>query len=235
VYLLYLDEAGKSGPGDPNQPWYVLGGVIVHDRSWKGLEESLNREIDQHCPPPREDRWEIHMADLHHGKRFFRKMSRDVREKLVDASLRVLEDHGARVICVGIDKRRVADHHPQEEPVEQIAYRFMLERFNIYLSRHGGELGIVVADEQREGERSTRRSHLRYRQQGTEYQLISNVIETPFFTPSHWSPLLQLADVVTYHVARKLRGQPCPVWPRLERLFDGGEDYLGKGLKLYPD
>ena len=30
VHLLYLDESGKSGPKDFSQPYYVLGGMIVH-------------------------------------------------------------------------------------------------------------------------------------------------------------------------------------------------------------
>jgi len=235
VHLLYLDESGKSGPGDRHQPWYVLGGVIVHESAWRGIGEELGREVDRIFPPPRDDRWEIHMADIHHRKRFFKGAPKAARERLIDAIYAVLELHQPTLIFVAIDKRTVKQHHPVEEPVEQIAYRYMLERFNFHVGRRKEGLGIVILDEQQEWERPTRRSHSRYLREGTEYASIEHVIETPFFTPSHWSPILQIADVVTYHVARKLRGEPCPQWRRIEPLLDCYPQYWGKGLKIYPE
>jgi hypothetical protein len=111
----------------------------------------------------------------------------------------------------------------------------LLERFDRYIGRQSDKLGVVVSDEQKEVELATRRAHSKYRRLGTDFQSITHIIETPFFTPSHWSRMLQIVDVVTFYTARHLRGATTgPYWPRIEALLDGYPNYVGKGLKRFP-
>lgn len=234
VYLLYLDESGKSGPRDFDQPWYVLGGLIIHDRAWHAIEADLNARIDTLVPPPRPETWELHMAHIFHGKRHFREMPRETRYALVDAAFDVLDAHAATLIMVAIDKRAHAERYATPDPVESIAYMLMLERFNSYLDRQHDPLGAVVCDEQKEREGATRQAHAYYRRQGTGWQRIDHVIETPFFTPSHWSRMLQLIDVATYWTAKHLKSGDESYWPRIERRLDRYPHHRGSGLKTFP-
>jgi hypothetical protein len=223
MHLLYLDESGKSGPRDFTQPFYVLGGQIVHEKQWIAMESDLNAQVDWLVPPPRDDTWKLRGVDLHHGKAAFKQTARRTREALTDAVFNVIERHSPTVIVVAIDK---AAHHRQyvrPDPVEEVAYLFMLERFDAYLRHHDDSFGLVVSDQQKEVEAATRRAHSRYRREGTRWQTIERVIETPFFTPSHWSRMLQATDVVTYWAARyvKTRGSSHVFHPHWDRIDHG--------------
>lgn len=234
MYLLYLDESGKSGPTDYTQPWYVLGGMIVPEDKWRAAENDLNAAIDQVVPSPRPDDWELHMTLIAHRKKYFTQMSEDDRFALVDAVFDVMDWHDLRLIFVAIDKEKHQNKYAYPDPVERVAYMFMLERFNYCVGRKG-EIGLVVADEQKEVELSTRKAHSRYRRDGTGMSKIEHVIETPFFTPSHWSRPLQMIDVATYYVARHLRhATTAGYWDRIEKRLDGYPRYEGKGLKTFP-
>ena len=68
MHFLYLDESGKSGKLDYTQPFYVLGGLAVHESVWLAMETDLNARIDALVPPPRDFHWELHMVELFHGK-----------------------------------------------------------------------------------------------------------------------------------------------------------------------
>lgn len=234
VHLLYVDESGKSGAQDFKQPWYVLGGLVVHESAWQAMEADLNREVDRLVPPPREDTWELHMAHLHHRKGAFSRTPATVRFALVDAVFDVLDHHGATLIVVGIDKKAHDRKYRYPQPVEEVAYRLMLERFNTHVGRQADKLGVVVCDEQKQVERATRKAHSQYRRVGTGMAVIDHVIETPFFTPSHWSRMLQMVDIVAYYAARHLRGATASYWSRIEKRLDGYPSYGGKGLKTFP-
>lgn len=234
MHLLYVDESGKSGPTDYTQPWYVLGGLILPEEDWQQVESDLNAAIDAVAPPPRPDDWELHMSLIAHRKKHFASMPAKDRFALVDAVFDVMDAYKLKMIFVGIDKEAHRKKYSYPDPVEDVAYMFMLERFNYCVGRQG-TLGLVVADEQKEIEISTRKAHSRYRRDGTGLSQIEHVIETPFFTPSHWSRPLQMIDVAAYYVARHLRGATtASYWGRIERRLDGYPNYKGKGLKTFP-
>jgi hypothetical protein len=241
VYLLYLDEPGKSGPRDFTQPYYTLGGLVVHKDQWVAMETDLNSRIDRLVPPPRAFNWELHMADLYHGKGHFKRMPRTTRYGLVEAVFDVLDTHRPVLLMVAIHKRRHLERYgSRAEPVEALAYRFMLERFNHHVGRQSDRIGVVVHDEQKELETPTRKAHLRYRREGTDWAKIEHVIETPLFTPSHSSRMLQIIDVATYWVGRTAtageQGRAREgYWRRVEMHLDGYPDYLGRGLKIFPE
>src|SRR5688572_26118367 len=114
----------------------------------------------------------------------------------------------------------------------------MIERFDSFLARRG-EVGVIVSDEQKGSEDVIRRAHSLYRSRGTGYQRIANVLETPFFAPSHWSRMLQVVDVATWFINRGHRenrkgNAVPPEMFRLEQHLDGYPTYDGRGLKVFP-
>ncbi|MHB1809948.1 MAG: DUF3800 domain-containing protein, partial [Solirubrobacteraceae bacterium] len=146
MHLLYLDESGKSGATDYSQPWYVLGGLVVHESVWLPLERELNTRIDELVPPPRADAWELHMAHIFHGKSFFKGMPRQTRYALVDAVFDAIETHSVPMIFIGVDKQAHHEKYAWPDPVEALAYRFMLERYDAYLVVHPGSLWLCLED-----------------------------------------------------------------------------------------
>ena len=235
MHLLYLDESGKSGAKDFTQPWYVLGGLVIPEGVWQPVETDLNTEIDRIVPPPRPADWELHMSQIHHRKGVFKSMPTQERFGLVDAVFDVMDRYECTLIFIGVDKKAHDGRYKFPEPVEPLAYRFMLERFNTFVGRSRDGLGLVVCDEQKEVELATRKAHSRYRKVGTGMATIDNVVETPFFTPSHWSRMLQMIDVATYYVARHLRGATtASYWPRIERRLDGYPELRREGPQDLP-
>ena len=127
---------------------------------WQAVEADLNAAIEAIVPAPRPDDWELHMSLIAHRKKHFSQMSEKDRFELVDAVFDVMEWHDLRLIFVGIDKEKHRKKYSYPDPVEDVAYMFMLERFNYCVARLG-TLGLVVADEQKEIEISTRKAHSR--------------------------------------------------------------------------
>jgi Protein of unknown function (DUF3800) len=240
MYLLYCDESGASGIHDYRQPFHVLGGLVVPASKWLAVERDLNARIDALVPPPRDHKWEIHMTDMVNSKGWFSGMPRETREGLCDAVLDVIDAHDLSLIMIAIDKAKLLKKYGSPDPPPEIAYRFMIERFEYHLGRQPeGAVGAIVSDDQKGQEDTIRRGHSAYRTQGTGYTVASRVIETPFFAPSHWSRMLQIVDVATWICARKLReekkGKPVPTqWDRIKPHLDGHPAHHGRGLKVFP-
>jgi hypothetical protein len=167
VYVLYVDESGRSGLLDPNQPFHILGGLAFHDSEWKAIERTLIARVDALVPPPRPPDWEIHMAHIFHGKGHFRGMSRTTREALVDAVVDLFGVYGMTLFMMVIDKVRLMQQYVWPAPPPRLAYEFMIERFDRYMSHQQDQVGMIVSDDQKGEERIIRAAHEAYRRGGT--------------------------------------------------------------------
>ncbi|HEY5373642.1 MAG TPA: DUF3800 domain-containing protein [Polyangiaceae bacterium] len=243
MFLLYTDESGKSGLRDPRQPWHVLGGVVVHDQRWQAVEVDLMARIDALLPPPRPPKWELHMTDIWNGKRFFAGTPRAIREQLVVAVLDVIEAHNLTLFMMVVDKAAHLARYISPEQPEFLTYKFMIERFDHFLDQRQDKVGMIVADEAKGQEETIREAHARYRSGGTGWQSIQHLVETAFFVPSHYSCMLQIADVAAWWCNRSLRlsGRNIwapgvsPEWDRLrERLPVNPANGQIVGLKIFP-
>ena len=178
------------------------------------------------------------MTDMVNGKGHFAGVNRSVRDELCAATLDVIDLHRPTFIFIALDKQAHLNKYRSPDPPEDITYELMIERFDRFL-RHRRQHGVIVSDDQKGAEDQIRSAHSRYRKRGTGWASIDHVIETPFFAPSHWSRMLQIVDVATWILARKLRnehrGRPAPPeWARIVPHLDGHPNVNGKGLKRFP-
>jgi hypothetical protein len=239
VYVLYVDESGRSGLLDPNQPFHTLGGLAFHDSEWKAIESTLIARVDALVPPPRPPDWELHMAQIFHGKGHFHGMSRTTREALVDAVADLFSTYTMTLFMMVIDKVNLVQQYVWPVPPPRLAYEFMIERFDRYLSHRQDQVGMIVSDDQKGEERVIRAAHEAYRRRGTSQQRIDNVIETPFFVPSHNSWMIQIVDVAAFWCNRWLKNRPAAApapWARFEPYLDRSPSgqVNGYGLKIFP-
>src|SRR5262245_23446103 len=95
MHLVYIDESGNTGTdlGDPQQPVFVLGSLIVPTDDWQSLEVDLERAIAQLFPKLSTDAVEIHAADLRNGQNVFHGVSVSERIALRDAWLKIAQTH----------------------------------------------------------------------------------------------------------------------------------------------
>jgi hypothetical protein len=215
-----------------------VGSLAVQETIWLAMESDLNARIDA-LVPSRTHKWELHMTDMVNGKGWFKGMPRTTREALCDAVLDVIDAHKPTFIFTVVDKEKhLARYGANADAPEDLAYTFMIERFNHFLGRRD-EVGVIVSDDQKGSEDQIREAHSRYRKSGTRFARIEHVIETPFFAPSHWSRMLQVIDVGAWLCNRMLRNQahgtrPPTQWKRIEPYLDSYPTYTGRGLKVFP-
>jgi hypothetical protein len=241
VFLLYVDESGKSGRNDPQQPFFVLAGVVVKNEDWRAIERGFDRAIEAIVPRPgRPAGWELHMADIEYGKGHFKGVPRQDRRQLCGAVVDVIEDFDLTLMAMVIDKQGLrANTSWASKPPEDWAYEFLIERYQ-HLLRRQQELGIVVSDEQKGADALNRASHALWRRSGTSaLAKVDRILETVFFLPSHHSLMLQLADGVAYWCNRAMRAEAAgkpepPEWTRLAAHLDRLDDGKCVGFKVWP-
>jgi hypothetical protein len=241
VNLLYIDESGKSGIRDPNQPYFVLSGIVVDDSKWRQIESHLEKEIESIVPRKlRPAGWELHMADIEAGKGHFKAMRRADRRALVEAVVSTIEKFDLTLLIMIVDKAQLSKRRRQSAlGADHWAYEFMVERYQ-HLLRRRRAIGIVVGDEQKGAEALSRTDHALWRRSGTSaLKKVDRVLETVFFLPSHYSLMLQMADVVAWWANRAMRlaakGSPEPaVWTRLTAHVDTHANGKVVGYKVWP-
>jgi len=241
MFLLYVDESGKSGLKDATQPYFVLAGVVVKNADWRAIETVFDKKVE--AIRPRSGRpadWEIHMTDVENGKGHCAGMKRSDRRLLCDAVLDLIDQFDLTLIVMVLDKKKMQTRKQwSTKPPDDWAYEFMVERYQ-HLLRRRQELGIVVADEQKGSDALSRTSHASWRRSGTSaLTKVDRILETVFFLPSHHSLMLQLADGVAYWASRAMKasaaGKPePPQWVRLKAHLDTHANGKVVGFKVWP-
>ena len=210
MHLVYFDESGNSGKnlGDPQQPIFVLGALIVPETSWQQVEGSLAASLDRHFPPPRPAGFEVHAGDLRQGTGPFKNVPVATRLALRDEWLRIAQAHQLPFLYRAITKRRYERwmHQAFGKGISVnphlAAFPLVAQVANNYLrGLPGNALGIFIYDDNREvvGDIERFLQILRITP-GTLH--LDRIIEKGFFIDSRKSLLLQLADVCTLQ-ARK--------------------------------
>jgi hypothetical protein len=199
VYLLYLDESG--GENDPADRFFVLGGVAVFERQCYFLAQEFDKDQTKHFPNIQPV--EFHSTDIRGGKGFWRKLDRVVREAvLIDISQVLASSHSPGVVlfAAAIEKNaRLFGEDAVKRATEEVC-----KRFDIILKRrfpdHGDpQRGLIVFAEGK--------YHLRsrlwvqgFRTLGTQWGVLTNPSDIPYFASTKETRLLQAADLVAHAV-----------------------------------
>jgi len=214
VYLGFLDESGNTGSklDDPDQPVHWLAAVLVPENNASALSHHLDDVVRlalPHAPTA-----EVHAAELHHGDGPWRGASPSDRVKVVDEFLDALTLHQCSVFHASIDKARLAQKYTNPGSPHLLAFQFMCEKIQEFLTGQTDELrkrALLIADETHEHERYA--LHQFRRQQVGEGGVVSGpatdrLIDNIHFVRSEDSRAVQLADVVAYSLNRHSRLVP---------------------------
>lgn len=255
--IAYLDESGRSR----HEPIMVAAGVIVHgDRDYRRIEGALIHLAADVIPEPDRAGFVFHASDIFSGTGYFKDREIWPREArypillrlagivaafklpvvfghLVKAPYRaeiaaspILAPRAPRVLEEDTD---IGEHMSVFAQVE-IATEYQMRSYP------RDEICMVVAEDTDRVKRGLKEAHSLLRDPGriagTEFAAISalpleRVVDTPHFATKAESPLLQLADVCAFLIARRLRrredSQPFfeVIAPQifLERTADFGE------------
>ncbi len=109
MYIGYIDDSGSSGKNldDRQAPFQVIGGPLMNDIAYGGIELVLNREISRLVPEEQWDEFEFHASDLFHANPPFRDLGQERCFQLIEAELKWLNKFRIPIIYGATDKVRL--------------------------------------------------------------------------------------------------------------------------------
>jgi hypothetical protein len=226
VHLLFVDESGKPSDRD-----FAIGGVAIHGTRWHELRSGWSQVLSEHgWPDDREIKW--------HGIQ-----TGEVPPALADALFAALA--AAPVTCFVVVLRTLAARKEfrelvgSDEQTYTTALKFLVERFQRWLSRHDGHGAVVLDSRLPHLDNRLRRYYERLQREGTEYVRLERLVDALLLGPSHHSIGLQTADLVvaSTRAARGRLGDASRWHRQLEHRFarhpDTGE-VAGVGKVVWP-
>jgi hypothetical protein len=224
MYLLYLDDAGS--PGNANERYFVLGGICVYEAQveWFGREiDKLAAAFNAASPGDvefhastifsrREDPWKNLTSDEARGAL---KSVLSVVSRSYDT---------ARLFACAIDKGA----YPGKDPVA-MAFEDLCQRFDMFLGRLRAagdtQRGMIILDKTTR-ETSLQKLSSEFRKVGTQWGVLKNIADTPFFVDSRASRLVQIADHIAYAVFRRYNAGDAQYFDIIGHRFDTDDNVI---------
>ena len=153
-------------------------------------------------------------------------MSRDDAQGVIKAVLQVLSrsHDNVRAFAWAVHK----DSYPECDAVE-LAFEDLCSRFNLYLARLRAsgdrQQGLLILDESTH-ETTLRRMVRDFQTLGTQWGVIRNLADTPFFVDSRASRLVQLADHVAYSTFRRYNARDTQYFDIFASKFDSADGVI---------
>lgn len=122
------------------------------------------------------------------------------------------------------DIRLFADAHDKAHAKGTQRYDMAFEqtvtRFNTFLQKAGGDLGLLVQDNNQTVSRRLTNAMRAYHEKGTLWAAINNIVETPMFVDSALTSMVQLADLCAYSTRRYFDNGETTLFDLIRPRFD---------------
>lgn len=219
VHLLYLDDAGSVG--NPEERYFVLGGVCVFERQAYWLQRALDRVARA---VGNDENLELHGSAIHARRGPWRRLSKPAARDLICRALAAAGELRGdwRLFCVIVDKKQRSPEDPAEYAFEQVCNRF--DRFLAReRNRSGGDKpsGLIVFDKSiRETRLQQLTADFRKTDSGHRWGNLQYFAEVPLFADSKATRLIQYADLVCYALWRKFERDDSEFFDLIAERFD---------------
>lgn len=155
--------------------------------------------------------YELHYTDLINANNIYRHLDAHARKEMADKVFDFLTELSPIIISTSINKLQIQKIHSHGAwHLKQLAMRFLLHKFSMYLTRHQ-MVGTVVYDEE-ESRNDVKLRNMMHsisghgaHMPGFDYQQfkndkLENILNTVQFCPSELSPGIQYADFIARSV-----------------------------------
>jgi hypothetical protein len=160
MHVLYVDDSGS--PDNPNDKFFVLGGISVFERGIYHLIKAADDLVASFNLGPPPDDIELHGSHMYSGRGVWRAIKdRPAREVMIAQALDLLKNQSSvSLFAVAVDRQVASPRDPVELAFEEIC-----NRFNLFLNRVNNrernrhdktQRGLIVMDETRHEERYRR-------------------------------------------------------------------------------
>lgn len=208
MQFIFIDETGNSGFDLDNaeQPFHILFGVIIEHKLLPTIQNELLHIAKEHYESFDQSDFEFKGFDLYKGKSFNKNKKVDERIAITEKLLDIFLKYQLKTITIIINKKLLKSKYKNPMHPHQLAFRFMVEKFESYLIENQ-KFGLMVCDEIKEHEQSLIEDLESFKRQGTSigsYDNIvpQNILDSVHYVKSHNSWGIQLCDVGTYFVGK---------------------------------
>jgi hypothetical protein len=229
MHFIYFDENKHS----EESPYFYIGGILVPKDQLLDVENLLSRiQHNFFGSSVLIKDTEIHGKELWHRKGVFKKFKASERIQLLDDLVSVVVEHQIPVRLVMIDVAHHRKKYRYPEPEYRLGLMLFLERVCDYLDKHSTH-GMVFGDYEKDEISRSIIDFSQFKMDGRTEMYgrgIDRLIDTIYFTQSHHSRFLQLADVIVYLANRFGRLEEPPkkwmeqrgyeIWKRLNEETD---------------
>lgn len=192
-----MDESGDYNSWHINEN-FVIEGVAIHEGQVGNYTERLDL-IQKDFFPGTQVMIPFHASEITQGKQAFKKMSKSAREDLIHRVYDAIgESEYPHLVLFGTVLNITKASRPTED-LNQV-FSDIITRFNSFLLR-GNKKGVLnkglVVIDQAHQERY-REMFYGFKDQGTLYGDIRNVVDIPYFAGIRDTRMIQLADLTAY-------------------------------------
>lgn len=204
MYVTYFDEV-KANPAQ-GQSYYLVGGISVPMADIAKLEASVTSLAQElFGSSDLTPKTEFHASHIYFGKGPFKGMASEKRIELL-AKLADIIVHGSGVkrmyAAINTDKLYVPEKAPE------FAFAHFCERAHRAIGPKA--TSILIGDQDDQESKNMIRDFATYRQSGTPWAFgleIKRLTDTVHFARSHYSRMIQLADLYVFTVASRYGGR----------------------------
>lgn len=230
MYLAYFDENKFC----KENPFFTIGGFLLEEKKADQLDKTLTQiQYNFFETSIMNKDTEFHGKDIFHGKNSFKGRTIKDRLKVFDDMANVIINNSIPIRLIRIDVEAHRAKYSYPEPEYKLGLMLVLERFCDYLD-HVSSKAIVFGDyDQQEAPKSILDfSQFKFHGKTPMYfgRPLGRIIDTIYFTHSHHSRFLQLADIIIYLAGRfeKFMGnkiswhekQEMEIWEKIKASTD---------------
>lgn len=244
MYILYMDESGDPGIDVADQDesrkasmHYVLSGIIIPITEWRTYLNSIveiKRNLKKEYDIP--IRAELKGSELINPRKnvFLKDINRLGRTKIYYSIFQEIASqfNKARIINIAVKKDQVSP--TKYKDIQETTWKYMIERYNIFLKKMNS-FGIVISDDTNEPKlRKLMRKMRVYNPVNSHYShssypaIVNQIIEDPFCRNSEHSFFIQIADLISHSLYRKLYPKGSYKRYNIDKIFDSLDSLLLK-------
>ncbi|MRI63398.1 DUF3800 domain-containing protein [Ornithobacterium rhinotracheale] len=213
MHFFYIDETGCDGRSlkNPQEPIFVLGGIIIRDEGWNKTHSSFVQIISDYFDGNVPENFELHTQDLFSkcGSGFFEGYSRDKRNKLIHDILDLVHNRKHHYYYFAVDKSkleaydigRIAGREYLELKTPYlIAYDYLITSYEKYTKETLGKTAraMIIIDE-KEIFINEIQAITRYRRfDGPSKNRTKWIAEFSFAVDSKRNTMIQISDLLLY-------------------------------------
>lgn len=221
MYLIYADESGDSGLKAGGTDWFVISGIIIHERHWNDVFQgivNLRRYWNSWYNIPQ--RVVLHATEIVNGHGDYHHsqygLKTEDRFEIYHNALSFLANLAGKIHILNVFIRKRNIFKPDLDVFEW-GWKFFIQRFHNTLDTGGAlgsdsNFGMLITDRTHDDHlrklmRQMRAfNYIKSKKPGTppyHNVLVTRVLDDPVPRDSRHSYFIQLADLVAFALARR--------------------------------